>query len=433
MAANNPVDTAEALIERGGAVHLAGIGGIGMAGLALLLQARGLRVDGCDLAENRHVEQLRAAGIPVQSGHSTQHLSPEVEWVVRSTAVPEQHPEIQEALARGLPVLRRGEVLPALLRRRTAIAVCGTHGKTPTTAFIAQLLGCGYFVGGEVEGQEQVAQDAPLMVVEADESDGTLVGYTPDYAVITNIEYDHMEHHASAEAFLACFERLVEQTKVRVFYAERDPLCRKICAGREHCTPFRPPEDPFDLPLPGEHNQWNAAAAAAVCSLWMEASAIREGLKRVRAVRRRFETVMNRGGVRVILDYAHHPTEVRALLRTARSLCSGRLLVLFQPHRYTRTRALGSDFPPAFSEADLLWIAPVYAASEPPMPGGHAEDLARRFPSSWTGRLFLPQSLEASWADIQRHLRPGDCLLLVGAGDVEKVAEWVKNAEIDFS
>jgi UDP-N-acetylmuramate-alanine ligase len=349
-----------------------------------------------------------------------------VDWLVRSTAVPDSHSEVAQALEKGIPVSRRGEVLPALMRDRTCIAVSGTHGKTTTTAMIAQVLGCGYFVGGEVGGSEAVAADGELMVVEADESDGTVAGYAPDYAVITNIEYDHMEHHPSEEAFFGCFEALVRQTRNKVYYCSADPLASRLCRGNPKCVPYAHPTPPIRLPLPGKHNQLNASAVLAVASNWMTEPQIRAAVGKARPVARRFETVMQRGGILVISDYAHHPTEVAALIQTAKELNPKRLLAVFQPHRYTRTLALGEDFPSSFNGVDKLWVVPVYAASELPLEGGTSADLVRRFPGQWDGNLFLCDSLEWAWSEIKAELREGDLLLTVGAGDIEAMAGWAR-------
>lgn len=434
----NPIDHAQQLISKGGHVHLIGAGGIGMAGVAFLLKERGFTVTGCDLQENRQTDWLRKNGIRFLTGHDENHITRESNWVIRSTAVPDTHPEVQRAQSFGIPVSRRGEVLPALMRDRTCIAVSGTHGKTTTTAMIAQVLDCGCCIGGEITGIEGVARDAPLMVVEADESDGTVAGYTPDYAVITNIEYDHMEHHASEETFIGCFEQFIHNTREKVFYCADDPISRDVVqaslpaqeqAGKpasQRCEPFHYPEDQISLPLPGRHNQWNAAAVLAVCSLWKNEEEIRQALETIRPIRRRFETVFEDGGIRIISDYAHHPTEVAALVQAVSELEPRRLLAVFQPHRYTRTLALGADFPAAFEGVDELWLVPVYAASEQPLPGGTTEDLMTHFPGSWNGRLHFNPTLEATWADIRIQLREGDLLLIIGAGDIEQLAEWAR-------
>jgi UDP-N-acetylmuramate--alanine ligase len=403
---------------------LIGAGGIGMAGLAFLLKERGFSTTGCDLLENRQTAWLRKSDIDVLHGHHESHITESTDWLIRSTAVPDTHPEVQRAKALGIPVSRRGEVLPAMMRDRICIAVSGTHGKTTTTAMIAQILDCGYCVGGEITGTEGVARDGEIMVVEADESDGTVAGYTPDVSIVTNIEYDHMEHHASESAFIGCFERLIEQTKQKVFYCAADPIAGKLCSSRVKCEPYYIPAGGLNLPLPGKHNQWNAAAALAVSKQWKPESGLLMELAGINPIRRRFETVFDRGGIRIISDYAHHPTEVTALIETALELKPKRLLGIFQPHRYTRTLALGEDFPPSFEGLDQLWLVPVYAASEPPLEGGTTKDLLKRFPEEWHARLHFSESLETAWNKIKSELRKGDTLLIIGAGDIEQIGDW---------
>jgi UDP-N-acetylmuramate--alanine ligase len=434
----NPVDHAQQLIAKSGHVHLIGAGGIGMAGVAFLLKERGFTVTGCDVQENRQTDWLRKNGMRIFTGHDEAHITGEINWLVRSTAVPDTHPEVRRAHALGIPVSRRGEVLPALMRDRVCIAVSGTHGKTTTTAMIAQVLDCGYCIGGEMAGIEGVAKDAPLIVVEADESDGTVAGYTPDYAVITNIEYDHMEHHASETDFAGCFERFIQNTREKVFYCADDPISRNVVqtflsaqeqAGKpapHTCEAFSYPAIPIPLPIPGNHNQWNAAAALAVCRRWKSDEEILQVLGKIRPVLRRFETVFEGGGIRIISDYAHHPTEIAALVQAVLGLKPGRLLAVFQPHRYTRTRALGADFPAGFQGVEKLWLVPVYAASEDPVEGGTTKDLMAYFPESWNGCLQYGPTLDAAWADIRSELRDGDLLLIVGAGDIERLAEWAR-------
>lgn len=420
----NAVDHVEELIRRGGRVHLMGVGGIGMAGVAYLLKKRGLFVSGCDLQENRQTTWLRTCGIDVVAGHHESHVADSIDWLIRSTAVPDTHPEVCRAKALGIPVSRRGEVLPALMRDRFCIAVSGTHGKTTTTAMIAQVLDCGYCIGGEMTGIDGIAKDGEIMVVEADESDGTVAGYTPDIAVITNIEYDHMEHHASEAAFVGCFERLIQNTKNKVYYCAADPIATRLCAAHPKCEPFDYPEPRIQLPIPGNHNQWNAAAAMSVAGHWKSNAEIVQALGEIRPILRRFETVYEAGGIRIVSDYAHHPTEIVALIQTARELKPKRLLGVFQPHRYTRTLALGKDFPPSFNGLESLWLVPVYAASEQPIAGGTTKDLAARFSGDWKNHLHECGSLESAWADIQPGLRTGDLLLIIGAGDIERMAVW---------
>lgn len=394
-----------------------------MAGLALLLQARGHEVTGCDARDNRQVEWLRSKGIPVWIGHDPAHLQ-DAEWIIRTAAFPATHGELAGA---DQPIHRRGEVLPELVRDRYTVAVSGSHGKTTVSSMIAQILQCGYCIGGEVPVLDGTARDGDPMVVEADESDGTIALYHPDITVVTNIEYDHMEHHASAAAFESCFEQLIANTRQKIIYCARDPVATRLCADHPLAVPYGADLDPDpEVSLPGAHNRLNARAVIEVCRTWMPEADIHRGLRVIQPVRRRFEIVAT-GNFTVVSDYAHHPTEIRTLVQTAHeTLHPRRVLALFQPHRYTRTRALLHDFPPAFEGIDLLGLLPVYAASEDPIMGGGAEDLFRAFPAQWKNRVFLFQSQAAAWQNMTRRLRPGDALLLIGAGDIDTLADAMR-------
>lgn len=394
-----------------------GIGGIGMAGLAFLLKERGHTVSGSDAQENRQTEWLRGKGIAIQAD-----VPADAEWIIRTRAVPDSHPDVVSAT---VPVSWRGEVLPALLEDRFTIAVSGTHGKTTTTAMIAQILDCGFCVGGEVQGFDGTARDGDMMVVEADESDGTVARYHPDIAVITNIEYDHMEHHEDVAAFEDCFLTFIANTKEKVIYCSEDPAASRLCKGRPKAMPYGAASGEWRVALPGRHNQLNALAAVEVARLVGRSDdLIFQSLANLQPVKRRFETIYD-GEYKVISDYAHHPTEISALIQTAQdALKPKRLLGVFQPHRYTRTRALLNDFPPAFQGLEKLWLVPVYAASENPLPGGTSDDLLRAFPRDWANRVELFQTLEECWQEINRELREGDVLLIIGAGDIERMEAW---------
>ncbi|MCX7007671.1 MAG: UDP-N-acetylmuramate--L-alanine ligase, partial [Kiritimatiellaeota bacterium] len=484
---------ARALLARGpAAVHFAGVGGVGMAGLAHLLAARGFTVSGCDAAPSRVTDWPTRHGVAVQIGHNAAHITPDLAWLVRTPAVAAGAPEILAAQARHLPVLARGVVLPALLQTFPySIAVAGTHGKTTTTAMIAQLLQAAglapaFAIGGEVDSLGGVAAmgQGRHIVVEADESDGTLALYAPDIAVVTNIEFDHMEHFGGEPELVGCFQRFIKQAR-RVIYGADDPRAASLCGGgisfgfaegadfRAVNIELSARASAFDvlrrgeklcrlhLPVPGRHNILNALAACAAVSEvfqgleketgsfskdwkkegsdfpslgknhaeiskpWKTLAGIFQALENFCPARRRFEVVSEAGGVLVISDYAHHPTEVRALVAAARGL-NRRLAAVFQPHRYTRTLALGADFPGAFAGVDEVVLAPVYAASEAPLAGGTSHDLARHFAQSGVARLREVESLEAAWFYLRASLKPDDVLLVVGAGDVEKIAFWAK-------
>ena len=443
------------------AVHLVGIGGVGMGGLARLLADRGFRVSGCDAAAGRVVDWLRRGGIAVTIGHAPPHVGPPVAWVIRTPAVRADAPELRAARRRGCPVHARGVVLAALSSAVPSVAVSGTHGKTTTAAMITQVLRAGgrapsFCIGGEVPALGGVADTGtgPWLVCEADESDGTLALYAPEVAVVTNIELDHLEHFRREADVVDCFRRLVAQTRRRVIYCADDPRAADVGGaapgswsyGFGASATFRaaqvrlePQAVAFDVvrrgrrlgrlrvPVPGRHNVLNAlAACAAGCALDVPFARLRAGLAAFGPVRRRFEVVAAGGGVQVISDYAHHPTEVRALISAAQHLGRRRLLAVFQPHRYTRTRALGRDFPPAFLGVDELVLTPVYAASEAALAGGTSADLLRHFKAFGRVRVRGAASLAAAWNHLRGRLRPGDTLLIIGAGDVERMADWAK-------
>lgn len=445
-------------------VHCLGIGGVGMAGLACLLNHHGFQVDGCDLGQNPLIQRLREMGIPVEHEHSVRHLEPRPDFIVRSTAVPESHPEIVAAHRRGIPVWRRGEVFPALLRDRRTVAISGTHGKTTTTAMSAHALRCenlnpGFFVGGEWEEPGLVFQsgDGSVTVVEADESDGTLANYHPDVAVITGIDFDHMEHFRDAQEFEAVFAQFVHQTKEQVIYCADDERVHHL-VGEAGCsfipygfsessqmraTDLQPWKDRaghrgtqarlfwqgaelglLRLPVHGRHNVVNALAALSVSHVIGQD--VREAARRLesfRTVRRRMDRVGEVNGATVYSDYAHHPTEIRCLMEAVRSFSCGRIVVIFQPHRYTRTRTLGAEFPAAFSGVDHVVLAPVYAASEEPLEGGTVIDLAHHFESLDCVSFTVASDLDDSWQQAIEHVGPEDILLLVGAGDIDRLGQ----------
>ena len=447
----------EALLEHPlGGVHLVGLGGVGMAGLALHLQARGFAVRGSDERAGRITDWLRGEGVAVCIGHDARQVAEDARWLVRTPAVPASNPELREARRRGLPVYARGEVLPALLHGRS-VAVCGTHGKTTTSAMLVHLLRAAgrdpsFLVGGEIDDRGAVAgigQD-DVIVAEADESDGTLAGYAPAITLLTGIEYDHMENFPDAEAFTRCFREVIARTRGRLVYGRDDARARElavegprplsygfgkqadIAAEAMELVPrgasfrlrcYGEDRGPCRLPVPGRHNIANALGAIACgLELGLDPDIMRQALADYRPVRRRFEWVRDDVDLAVVSDYAHHPTEIRAAVAAARGVGRPRLVAVFQPHRFTRTRALGPDFPPAFQGVDRLVLAPVYPASEPPLAGGTSEDLAAHFRARGFAGLVLAADLEDAANKIWSSLRRGDMLLIVGAGDVNALA-----------
>ena len=388
-------------------VHLLGVGGVGMAGLAVLLKARGYEVSGCDLSESARTRWLATEGIPVSFGHSPAHLDG-VDEVIVTPAVRRDEPEL---LAAGR-VRYRGEVLAELASAADSIAVCGSHGKTTTATFIAKLLrelgeDVGWCIGGET-GDFPVARAAkgPL-VVEADESDGTLALYRAKTLVVNRCEYDHPDHFPTAADYFACFERAKTNASTVI---ESELL----------------PEDPrFASALAGlaPHNRRNARAAIEV--------ALRRGHAPEKVLAalpvavaelpdRRFQRLAEG----VYTDYAHHPTEMKCAIGMARAICRGCLRVLFQPHRYSRTRALVRDFPAAFAAADEVVLCPTYAAFERPVEGGDVADLYAECRAAGV-RVALARSCDEAWEHAALSRAEGDLTLILGAGDIIRLASRV--------
>ena len=437
----------------GARVHLMGVGGIGMAGVARLLAAKGLDVTGCDGGAPRTMAWLRSCGIPAATGHDPAHLNG-VAWAIFSPALQPGHPERVAAEQRGIPLYRRGQVLPVLAEGWKTLAVSGTHGKTTTSAMIAHVLrSCGadpsWCIGGELppDGAPAGAGSSEWLVIEADESDGTLAHYYPEIAVVTNVEFDHMDHFASEQALVDCFRAFARQAKAVVFCAD-DPEAAKIGAetggtsyGFAPTADFRgeileagPAGTRFTvrgqtvaLPLPGRHNVANALAALAACArCGIALAAAGAALGSFALPKRRFESVAHAQGIRIIADYAHHPSEIRALIDAAKQAGAGRIWAVFQPHRYTRTLALGADFPPAFDGVAGVILAPVYAASEPPLAGGTSEDLLKHFWRHAGTPVELAKNLAEAADLVAARWKSGDWVLVVGAGDVEDVGPLLK-------
>ena len=400
-------------------VHLVGIGGVGMAALAVLLKARGDDVTGCDLARTPRTDWLEAQGIRVRFGHDPAHVESADEVIV----TPAVRPDNPERVAAAGRVRLRGDVLADLVSRHPdSIAVCGSHGKTTTSTWIAKLLRAlgedvAWAIGGET-GDFPVGHAAkgPL-VVEADESDGTLARYHATTLVVTNCDYDHPDHFKTREAYLACF-------------AAAKANAKDVVDGPAALEPLAAPLRLAALGL-APHNRRNALLAAEVARRRGHAlAAIADALPAIveQLPDRRFQSVA-RG---VYTDYAHHPTEMACAVAMARAACKGTLRVLFQPHRYSRTKALVNDFPKAFAGADEVVLCPTYAAFESPVEGGDVADLYAACRTVWTNaadapRLFLAPSCDEAWEHARNSMRDGDLTLLLGAGDIIALLPRVKD------
>ena len=405
-------------------IHLIGIGGVGMAGLAVLLKARGHEVSGCDLKATPRTRWLESQGIPVFVGHSPDHLK-DADEVIVTPAVARDNPERQACVNPRF----RGEVLAELVNSTDGIAVCGSHGKTTTATWIAKLLqalgeSVSWCIGGET-GAFPVAHAAASgpLVVEADESDGTLALYRAKTLVVNKCEYDHPDHFKTEADYFACYETAKRNAEAVIESESLD------------CSMVRTFECSNGLP---EHNLKNMRAAVEVALRRGHAMTdIAKALPQIVAKLpdRRFErvwpqsnnqTVERSNHLLVYTDYAHHPTEMACAVGMARQICRGTLRVLFQPHRYSRTKALLQDFPAAFEGADEVVLCPTYAAFEQPVEGGDIADLYRacreRFNAETRRRgevsLFLSRSCDEAWEHALNSMREGDLTLLLGAGDI---------------
>ena len=405
-------------------IHLIGIGGVGMAGLAVLLKARGHEVSGCDLKATPRTRWLESQGIPVFVGHSPDHLK-DADEVIVTPAVARDNPERQACVNPRF----RGEVLAELVNSTDGIAVCGSHGKTTTATWIAKLLqalgeSVSWCIGGET-GAFPVAHAAASgpLVVEADESDGTLALYRAKTLVVNKCEYDHPDHFKTEADYFACYETAKRNAETVIESESLD------------CSMVRTFECSNGLP---EHNLKNMRAAVEVALRRGHAMTdIAKALPQIVAKLpdRRFErvwpqsnnqTVEQPNNLLVYTDYAHHPTEMACAVGMARQICRGTLRVLFQPHRYSRTKALLRDFPAAFEGADEVVLCPTYAAFEQPVEGGDIADLYRacreRFNAETRRRgemsLFLSRSCDEAWEHALNSMREGDLTLLLGAGDI---------------
>ena len=454
---------------RGRRLHFIAIGGAGMSGLALVTWELGAQVSGSDRAESSYTERLRAAGIEVYLGHVADHVPAEAEVVV-STAVPQDNPELVRARERGQTVIHRGELLAEVCSQRKLLAVAGTHGKTTTAAMCAWALrGIGddaaFFLGGELPGAGPGGEptnagwgDGDWVVAEADESDASFLKLRPEIAVITNLELDHHSRWGSlaelAEAFAAFAApaaalvagadvRLPAQEGQRVVRfaleaasgepaPEADLLATEISAAPDGGSRFRAQGADIDvevvLRVPGRHNVANALAALGALSLTgFDTEACARALGDFAGVSRRFELKGERNGARIYDDYAHHPTEVSATLEAARELGPRRLIAAFQPHLYSRTKALAPEFGAALAAADEVAVLDVYPAREEPvgplagvsglMVAEEAADRARG------GRVWWLPTAEAAVQALGPRLEDGDLLITIGAGDIYKLAE----------
>ena len=448
-----------------GTIHFVGIGGIGMSGIAEVMHHLGYKVQGSDQNESYVTEGLRKRGIPVTIGQSADNLG-EAAVVVCSTAIREDNPEVQAAAERRLPRVKRAEMLAELMRMQSTVAVAGTHGKTTTTSMIAAMLDAGgidptVINGGVINAYGSNARlgKSDWMVVEADESDGSFLRLDGTIAVVTNIDPEHLEHYGDFDAVRDAYVQFIENVPFYglVVMCVDHPEVQGVLArirdrrivtyGTSALADLRAdniqPEnggsrfdvsvrqgdgerrviDSVFVPMPGRHNVLNALAAIAVgLEFKLADEVVARGFERFSGVKRRFTKVGEIEGATIIDDYAHHPTEIRAVLAAARESAQERVIAVVQPHRYTRLRDLMDDFQNAFNDADVVFVAPVYAAGEEPIEEISAEALAEGLRTRGHRMVKTVDSAADLAANLRDLAAEGDIVICMGAGDITKWA-----------
>jgi len=435
-------------------VHFVGIGGVGMSGIAEILNTQGYSVSGSDLRASAATERMSGLGIRITIGHDAQNLA------VYSSAVPRANPELRAAEAAGIPVIPRAEMLAELMRMKYGVAIGGSAGKTTTTSMTAEVLAAGgldptTIVGGRVisMGANSRLGAGEVLVAEADESDGSFLRLVPTVVVITNIDRDHLDFYGSFEKLHAAFvefanhvpfygaavlciddphvQTLLPQVTRRVLTyglsPQADIAAERVEAaglGMRFAARFRgTPLGAFSLRVPGRHNVQNALAAIAVgLEFEVKVARIAEALAEFRGVERRFEIRGERDGMLVIDDYSHHPAKIRAALAAAREGLGRRVVVAFQPHRYTRTRDVFDELARAFHDADVVLFTEIYAAGEEKIPGVSAAALAEAVRACGHRSVEFVAEKSALVPRLRELSRPGDLVFFMGAGDIGRLA-----------
>ncbi|NCO33909.1 MAG: UDP-N-acetylmuramate--L-alanine ligase, partial [Armatimonadetes bacterium] len=446
-------------------VHFIGIGGIGMSGIAKVLLQLGYEVSGSDLKQSSITEKLTALGGRIHVGHDALHVNG-ADVVVCSSAVPEGNVELQQARSNGIPVAHRSEMLAAIMDRQRGIAIAGTHGKSTTTSMIAFVLERArldptVLVGGELNdiGGNAKFGRGEFCVVEADESDGSLLNLRPERAVVTNVELDHPDYFETEEKLYETFRSFVSRipaTGALVACYQCGNVAKVVDGSAVECPVVTyglgPNSDysashwqptltgvafqlqkragvtqEMELSVPGRHNVLNALGTIAMCeSVGVDMGLIAEVLPQFRGINRRWQTILKTSDIWIVDDYAHHPSEVAATLAAAKGFEPGRVIAVFQPHRYSRTKALCEDFGRAFADADYVIINEIYGVHEDPIPGVTGEAVAAAIRRNTDGRpVEYIADRNAICERLMSIAAPGDLILTMGAGDIYTVAKAV--------
>jgi len=443
-------------------VHFIGVGGIGMSGLAEILRTLEFDVSGSDLRAGENTKNLERLGVRIDIGHRADNVHG-ADVVVYSSAIDYENPEVREARLHGIPVIPRAEMLAELMRVKYGIAIAGSHGKTTTTSLVATVLRAAGFdptvvVGGRMAalGSNARLGEGNMLVAEADESDGSFLRLTPTIAVVTNIDPEHLDFYKTHDILKDAFVQFIEKVP---FYG-----LAVLCLDHPHVQDLLPriqrrhvtyglspqatyharglnyrglntsfvafnrdkPLGEFTVRMPGQHNVLNTLAVIAVADeLEVPLDVVKDALSTFHGVARRFTVVNEIDGVALVDDYGHHPAEVEATLNAARRAYEGRILVAFQPHRYSRTENLFDEFTRAFNNADLLFLTDIYAAGEKPIPGITSQHLADAIAQHGHHSVKYAPDRAAMSAELARSAKPGDVVIALGAGDINKILSVV--------
>ncbi|MDD5432193.1 MAG: UDP-N-acetylmuramate--L-alanine ligase [Candidatus Omnitrophica bacterium] len=440
--------------------HFIGIGGIGMSGIAQLFLKNGVKVSGSDLKESHSTNELKAKGAEIFIGHDAQNING-ASLVIYSSAIKDNNPEIILAKKQGIPLIKRAEALAQLMSEKSVVAVSGSHGKTTTTSLISYLLieaglNPTVAVGGILRniGTNAFFGNGKFFVAEADESDGSFLYYRPKYSIVTNIDREHLDYYTDFESELKAFRKFIDQTDKTgcVFYCKDDDNLNNLLKGYKHkkisfglkenaevyaksiifeglssefdCFHKEKFVGKFSLSLGGRHNISNALSVIALgLELGLDLKFIKKALKDYKGSGRRAEIKYKDNDYLVIDDYAHHPTEIKATLSALKNLQKNRVITVFQPHRYSRTKLLLEEFKKAFDMADYLILTDIYAASEEPIEGVTGEILAELIKKNLNGKTvcFLPKNKIVE--HILSIIKPGDLVATLGAGDITKLSD----------
>jgi UDP-N-acetylmuramate--alanine ligase len=468
MISDLPKKLAEFLLSNPKRIHLIGVAGSGMSGIAGLLLALGHRVSGCDRVSSLETQRLETLGLKFYLPQ-TEATVRGAELIVYSSAIRRGNLAFDEAVRLGLPIVRRAEALAALLQIKKGIVIAGMHGKTTTSSMTAHVLRVGglnpsHYVGAEIPVLGTNAhweQNGEYFVAEGDESDGTLGIYHAEHGIVLNIEEEHLDYYADLAAIEEVYARFVNQLAGKVIYCADDPNAARLCSSRSNAVSYGKSESALyrycefnggpsgsrfeawradqrlgevTLGVPGSHNVSNALAVIALATeIGVPFEKVAEALGTFRGARRRFEIRLKKNDFTIVDDYGHHPTEIKATIETARSLNCKRLIVMFQPHRYSRTKALLREFGASFDLADLVYVTDIYPASEPPIPGVTGNTVvAALHECDHPCAVYVPKRSNLH-REIGKIAEPGDLILSLGAGDIhEEATKLVKDLELSF-